>query len=154
MEQEQLDAAEALVSAGQDLTELECRTDTQNRHLEVRFVWGGTGGVMWLSFLGLFFFGGPTGTQRLDRFAYISFAKMLFSFEVWALNFWCPGQPPMSKCASRNLAPAQGQLAEMVELHAKAEETVDALSEAGKSIAVWGPLEIGINGLSAKLATS
>ena len=44
----------------------------------------------------------------------------------------------MSKCASRNLAPAQGQLAEMVELHAKAEETVDALSEAGKSIAVWG----------------
>lgn len=60
----------------------------------------------------------------------------------------------MSKCASRNLAPAQGQLAEMVELHAKAEETVDALSEAGKSIAVWGPLEIGINGLSSKLATS
>ena len=59
----------------------------------------------------------------------------------------------MSKCASRNLAPAQGQLAEMVELHAKAEETVDALSEAGKSIAVWGPLEIGINGLSSKLAT-
>ena len=36
----------------------------------------------------------------------------------------------MSKCSSRNLAPAQGQLAEMVELHAKAEETVDALSEA------------------------
>ena len=89
MEQEQLDAAEALVSAGQDLTELECRTDTQNRHLEVRFVWGGTGGVMWLSFLGLFFFffGGPAGTQRLDRFTYISIAKMLFSLEVWALIF-------------------------------------------------------------------
>ena len=36
LEQEQLDAAEALVSAGQDLTELECQKDTQSRRLEDR----------------------------------------------------------------------------------------------------------------------
>ena len=36
LEQEQLDAAEALVSAGQDLTELECQKDTQSRRLEAQ----------------------------------------------------------------------------------------------------------------------
>ena len=34
LEQEQLDAAEALVSAGEYLNQLEQRTDSQNRHLE------------------------------------------------------------------------------------------------------------------------
>ena len=56
---------------------------------------GGTvffGGNRWghvVKFSGIvfFLFGVPTGTQRLDTFAYISFAKMLFSFKVWALNF-------------------------------------------------------------------
>ncbi|CAL1136519.1 unnamed protein product [Cladocopium goreaui] len=36
LEQEQLDAAEALVSAGEDLNQLEQRTDSQNRHLEAQ----------------------------------------------------------------------------------------------------------------------
>ena len=34
LEQEQLDAAEALVSAGQDMDELEQKTDSNNRRLE------------------------------------------------------------------------------------------------------------------------
>ena len=42
LEQEQLDAAEALVSAGEDLNQLEQRTDSQNRHLEA-----GDGGESW-----------------------------------------------------------------------------------------------------------
>lgn len=45
------------------------------------------GHVVKFSGIVFFLFGVPTGTQRLDTFAYISFAKMLFSFEVWALNF-------------------------------------------------------------------
>lgn len=36
LEQEQLDAAEALVSAGQDFDELEQKTDSKNRRLEAR----------------------------------------------------------------------------------------------------------------------
>lgn len=45
------------------------------------------GHVVKFSGIVFFFLGGPTGTQRLDRFAYISIAKMLFSLEVWALIF-------------------------------------------------------------------